>query len=102
MRCLEGVRHYAFIGLRTPEQIAGRFAERARLRRKYGVAAIFFAPGKNYEGLTKLLACLKHSEHWPEPQPPRLPRKVTAAACYQENKQFPSDPLKGRFGWRCK
>jgi hypothetical protein len=97
--CFEGVRHYALIGLRTPTEIAGRSAERARLRRKFGVAAIFFKPGENYRGLEHVLTFLSQANKWSDEAPPEAPpAKITEAYCHRPNENYRDDPLKGRFG----
>jgi hypothetical protein len=108
---MEGARHFALIGLRDKREIANRFSERARLRRKFGVNAIFFRPGARYENLEKIIQYLVQAstQKEKEPESKKMPEKVTEEDCWSHNSKWPSDPLKGRFGglaesekWQCK
>ena len=100
--CLEGARHYALIGLGKRSEIASRYAERARLRRKFGVNAIFFRPGDKYENLEKIVSYLVEAAKQVS-APAKVespPERVTEQYCWSRDPINPSDPLKGRFGGR--
>lgn len=95
-----GARHFALIGLSSQKEQAARFLERARLRRKFGVAAIFFRPGAKYDGLRALLQHIcdvAREERQPE-APETPPRRITESYVWAPNRLYPDDRVKGRFG----
>lgn len=99
----QSARHYALIGLSSKREKDARYVERARLRRKYGVNAIFFSPGPGYRGLDTLLKFLSLAPQWPkerdlEESRNKIPDKIDEEYCYRHNEHYPDDPLKQRFG----
>ena len=93
----EGTRHFALIGLTSKEEIAGREVERARFKRKFGISPVFFRPGRGYRGLE---AILRYLDQRPSRKvtPKKLPAKISEDYCWAENRRWPDDPIKGRFG----
>jgi hypothetical protein len=95
-----GARHFSLMGISTPEDERAAFLNRARLRRKFGIAAIFYRAGSRHEGLQHVLSHLKTALDTPPAiataQPP--PEKITIKYAHARNPTYPDDPLKGRFG----
>jgi hypothetical protein len=95
-----GARHFALMGLSTPEDEKASFLNRARLRRKFGIAAIFYRAGTRHEGLPHILSHLQESLA-SDPTPRQIvppPPKITRKYAHSRNREHPDDPLKGRFG----
>ena len=95
-----GARHFALMGLSTAEDERACFLNRARLRRKFGIAAIFYRAGERHGGLQHLLSHLQESladDPIVRPVVPP-PHKITGRYAHAKNREYPDDPLKGRFG----